>query len=184
MKEPTEQIREWFDKGKAQGATHLLVFCDTFNFEQYPVYVFAPETWDAVVKCKDNVNMQRVEERYDLAQGFEPQARSYNRSLPPPLIQEPRIRDNPPRNAELAVERLKFELSKLGVKVEALRFENRREFNAFPGGGFVNYLTDAIAADGASTSGSTLILTMDTCLMENAPQVAAVEIQERLKRET
>lgn len=174
MKEPTAQIQEWFNEGKAQGATHLLVFCDMFEYAQYPVYVFAPQTWDAVIKHRDNVNMQRVEERYDLAQSFEPQARHYNRPLPPPPIQEPKIRDNPPRNADLAVERLKFELSKLGVKIEALRFENRREFNAFPGGGYANYLTDVTPENG-------LTVTFDTCLMENAPQVAALEMLGALK---
>ena len=34
-----EMIREWFNRGIELGATHLIVACDTFDYEDYPVYV-------------------------------------------------------------------------------------------------------------------------------------------------
>lgn len=33
------QIRDWFQEGVHLGASHLVVVCDTFDHEDYPVYV-------------------------------------------------------------------------------------------------------------------------------------------------
>jgi hypothetical protein len=38
-----EEIRGWFLEGKKQGATHMIVACDTFDWEDYPVYVSPQE---------------------------------------------------------------------------------------------------------------------------------------------
>ncbi len=32
-------IKRWFRNGKKNGATHMIVVCDTFDYEDYPVYV-------------------------------------------------------------------------------------------------------------------------------------------------
>lgn len=32
-------IATWFQAGKEQGASHMLVVVDTFDFDDYPVYV-------------------------------------------------------------------------------------------------------------------------------------------------
>jgi len=32
-------IREWFQDGKSQNYTHMIVVCDTFSYEDYPDYV-------------------------------------------------------------------------------------------------------------------------------------------------
>jgi len=37
------EISEWFDQGVAKGATHMAVFCDTFDYEDYPSYVMPNE---------------------------------------------------------------------------------------------------------------------------------------------
>lgn len=29
----------WIAEGKARGATHIVVMCDTFSYEDYPVYI-------------------------------------------------------------------------------------------------------------------------------------------------
>jgi len=34
-----ENIQQWFEEGLELGASHLLVVCDTFDHEDYPVYV-------------------------------------------------------------------------------------------------------------------------------------------------
>jgi hypothetical protein len=46
-------ISEWFDRGVAQGATHLIVVCDDFASEDYPVFVMSDD------------NVREVEDRYD-----------------------------------------------------------------------------------------------------------------------
>lgn len=58
------EISAWFDEGVSQGARHMLVICDTFDHEDYPVYT----TTDADCLSRYNApgEMQRVMEVYDL----------------------------------------------------------------------------------------------------------------------
>jgi len=39
MSTSREQISKWFDRAKEHGATHMLVVCDTFDWEDYSVEV-------------------------------------------------------------------------------------------------------------------------------------------------
>ena len=34
-----EDIGRWFDEGVEEGATHMIVVCDTYDYEDYPVFV-------------------------------------------------------------------------------------------------------------------------------------------------
>lgn len=34
-----EEIRRWLNRGKELGATHMIVVCDTYDWEDYPFYV-------------------------------------------------------------------------------------------------------------------------------------------------
>jgi hypothetical protein len=63
-----QEIEEWFDEGRRQGATHMIVVCDTFDHDDYPSY--AAGDAEALEKYKkyDGQNMQRVMEVYDLRQ--------------------------------------------------------------------------------------------------------------------
>lgn len=58
-----KEISSWFDDGIKKGATHLIVFCDTFDYEDYPVFVMPSEN----VRAKaTGGNMQTVMEVYNL----------------------------------------------------------------------------------------------------------------------
>ena len=61
-----QTLEEWFDRGVSDGATYMIVVCDTFDYDDYPAYVHS----DAEAKSKyeqyDDKNMQRVMEVYDL----------------------------------------------------------------------------------------------------------------------
>lgn len=62
-----DEISRWFDEGVESGATHMIVVCDTFDHEDYPVYVKDDE--DVEKKHREYVNekpMQRVMEVYSL----------------------------------------------------------------------------------------------------------------------
>ncbi len=59
------EISSWFDEGLKQKATHMIVMCDSFSYEEYPVYCFSKE--EAESKSFKNENMQRVMEIYNLA---------------------------------------------------------------------------------------------------------------------
>jgi hypothetical protein len=58
------QIEQWFDRGIEQGKRFMVVVCDTFDYEDYPVFT------DTDQECTDKVkapgDMQRVMEVYDL----------------------------------------------------------------------------------------------------------------------
>lgn len=56
----------WFDNGVEKKATHMIVVCDTFDHEDYPVFVMSGEDVREKVK-KYSENMQRVMEVYDLS---------------------------------------------------------------------------------------------------------------------
>jgi hypothetical protein len=59
------EISEWFDQGVAQGASHMIVMCDTFDHEDYPVFVDSVQ--EAHARASSPGNMQRVMEVYNLA---------------------------------------------------------------------------------------------------------------------
>ena len=61
-----EDIQGWIKEGQDKGATHLIVVCDTFEYEDYPVYVMPGE--DPIIKYNsyNGSNMQKVMEVYNL----------------------------------------------------------------------------------------------------------------------
>ena len=68
-----EDISAWFDMGVQQGATHMIVVCDTFDHEDYPVFVLPGEDVREKYKKYDGENMQRVMEVYSLKKSKESQ---------------------------------------------------------------------------------------------------------------
>ncbi len=70
-----EQIRSWLHEGKAQGATHVIIVCDTFDYEDYPVYVRPGQDIRTRMAEFDDRNMQRVMEVYSLRRDIEEQLR-------------------------------------------------------------------------------------------------------------
>lgn len=76
-----EDIRCWLNEGKAQNATHMLVVCDTYDYEDYPVFVQSHENVAEKANKYRGQNMQRIMECYDLNMDFETQLkerRSWN----------------------------------------------------------------------------------------------------------
>ena len=80
---PTTQddIRGWLERGKARGASHMLVVCDTFDWSDYPVFVMPGE--DARKRAAENSgpNMTKLMEVYNLAEDWDQQlnqVRSFN----------------------------------------------------------------------------------------------------------
>jgi hypothetical protein len=181
MRESTETVKEWFDKGnRLQTMTHLLVVCDTFNYEQYPVYAGGAEDLKAkrAQYSLSDGNMQRVEEIYILSKDFAAQAVAQGRLHEISAMRlrasgrvERGIRDNPPKELK-ALEALKKACTDQGIDIALLRFEQRREFVPYPGGGFYNYETRV------SYNAHTWVL--DTSLIEKHPHVGAVDVMRSL----
>ena len=59
-------ISRWFDMGVKKGAKFLIVACDTFDHEDYPIYCSDDKECLKEYDSHNNVNMQRVVEVYDL----------------------------------------------------------------------------------------------------------------------
>jgi hypothetical protein len=62
-----ETISEWFDRGIREGHTHLIVVCDTFDHEDFPVWADGNE--DVKQKYANNNGesvMLKVMEVYQL----------------------------------------------------------------------------------------------------------------------
>ena len=66
-----EDIKGWFDDGVKQKADYMLVVCDTFDWEDYPVYCSTAEYWKE--RKAHSANMQRIMESYDLHQSKDSQ---------------------------------------------------------------------------------------------------------------
>ena len=62
-----EDIRGWLNRGKDNGATHVVVVCDTFDHDDYPVFVMPGQDARAVADEHNGKNMQRVMEVYNLS---------------------------------------------------------------------------------------------------------------------
>ncbi len=59
-------ISTWFDLGVENKATHMLVVYDTFDYNDYLVYVKENEDVYVIEKQFSGVNMQKVMEVYNL----------------------------------------------------------------------------------------------------------------------
>ncbi len=66
-------IRGWLEHAIDQGATHMLVVCDTFDMDNYPVYVAPNESARKKVDEYHHKDMQGVIEVYDLSLDIEMQ---------------------------------------------------------------------------------------------------------------
>lgn len=59
------EIDDWFERGLKAKAAYMLVICDTYDHEDYPVYVMTKAR--CLSKAKSPGEMQRVMEVYDLS---------------------------------------------------------------------------------------------------------------------
>jgi hypothetical protein len=60
-----EDIQGWFERGVREQHEYLLVVTDTYDWEDYPVYVARAEQVTGQL-AEYSLNMQRVTEVYDL----------------------------------------------------------------------------------------------------------------------
>ena len=58
------EIGYWFDRGVKEGYTHMLIMCDSFDYEDYPKYAKSEEEARKIGKSPGE--MQRVMEVYHL----------------------------------------------------------------------------------------------------------------------
>ena len=57
-----EDIDRWINHAKEIGATHIISVCDTFDWEDYPVYVMPKDDLKEKKKLYDGIDMQSINE--------------------------------------------------------------------------------------------------------------------------
>lgn len=65
-------IRQWLDDA-GEHDTHMIVVCDTFSYDDYPVYINESQNVSDEVYARDGKNMQRVMEVYNLDKDIQSQ---------------------------------------------------------------------------------------------------------------
>lgn len=68
-----EMIQEWIIRGKDMGATHLIVACDGWDYDDYPVFVMPGEDARSKADEYNGKNMQSVMEVYNLSMDIQEQ---------------------------------------------------------------------------------------------------------------
>lgn len=68
-----EDIREWLKEAKRKKATHLIVATDTFDWEDYPIYVLPGQDVRKIYDEHQGPNMQKVMEVYSMKLDLEKQ---------------------------------------------------------------------------------------------------------------
>lgn len=72
MSATKEDIRSWLKEGIEKGATHVIIALDTWDYENYPVYVYSGESVQVKVdsyKTKED----RIDEVYNLSMDIQEQ---------------------------------------------------------------------------------------------------------------
>ena len=70
-----QDIIGWLQRAKPTD-THMIVVCDTYDYEDYPVYVGSDENVEDMVNKCNTLNMQKVMEVYNLKQDLQSQIHS------------------------------------------------------------------------------------------------------------
>ena len=55
-----DDIRRWLAEAQRQNATHVVVVCDTFNYDYYPVYCKVMEVYDMSMDLEEQIAARRV----------------------------------------------------------------------------------------------------------------------------
>ena len=69
------EIGEWFDEGVAKGSAYMLILCDTYDWDDYPVYTSNGD--EATRRAKHPGEMQKLMEVYDLHMSRDEQLRKH-----------------------------------------------------------------------------------------------------------
>lgn len=72
-----DEIREWLERGIETGATHVIIVCDTWDHEDYPVYIDPSQSVQKKLSYYQNASMQHVMEVYNLSMDIEAQLNEY-----------------------------------------------------------------------------------------------------------
>ena len=70
-------IERWLQTAKENEATHLIVAVDTYDHDNYPVYVTADEDIKKEVERVESGSMQGIDEVYNMSMDIDEQLNEY-----------------------------------------------------------------------------------------------------------
>jgi len=73
MSTTQNEIRTWLERAKEEGAEYMLVVCDTFDNDDYPVMIKNARQFNKKYADHDGVNMQRIMESYNVNKDWDEQ---------------------------------------------------------------------------------------------------------------
>ncbi len=77
-----QDLIRWFERGKAQGSERMIIWCDTYDYDDFPEFSdLTGVELQKYVDAKNGTNMLNLMEVYDLTAPIEPQMevrRAYN----------------------------------------------------------------------------------------------------------
>lgn len=76
-----DDIKRWVNSAKERNCTHLIVVCDSCDFDDYPVYVSKDEDINERIEYYRKAEMQRIMEIYNMSMDLDSQLkdhRAYN----------------------------------------------------------------------------------------------------------
>lgn len=59
-----DDLSRWFDRGVSQNKTYMVIVCDTYDWEDYPIFYDTKE--EAENRVKNPGEMQKIMEVYNL----------------------------------------------------------------------------------------------------------------------
>ena len=71
------EIREWVERGVKTGATHVIIVYDSWDHEDYPVYVDKGQSVQDEIDRRNGRDMLRVMEVYNLSMDINAQLNEY-----------------------------------------------------------------------------------------------------------
>ncbi len=57
-----EDVNSWIAEAKEMGATHIISVCDTFSWDDYPIFIMPTDELDKKVAYYQTTDMQQVNE--------------------------------------------------------------------------------------------------------------------------
>lgn len=81
-----KDLAGWFQEGLDRKAAYMIVVCDTFDHDDYPVYTNEGSEFWLKYKAVDGQNMQRIMEVYDLSKPWSQQTSGRVWNVPPETV--------------------------------------------------------------------------------------------------
>lgn len=71
------ELRTWFEDAESSGASHMIIVCDTYDWEDYPVFVSPGDDPVEVATEFNGKDMQKIMECYKISLGWDSQSKEY-----------------------------------------------------------------------------------------------------------